>query len=238
MKDKGKGRGKGRERRGKALRREKEVVVLLVWPLVQFSGAVRVVGSQVSLLPSPRRKLSPPRLNQLTGRHLTASTTLDTAHSTHTDLPQRDPPFPSRPSFPPPFAPSTTSRPFAFTSYPQTRRAAHWQHPSRSSIPLIRRTRLSLTCNDLLPLDTPSSHYSYLPMPPKRKTAEELHALSHPRSKRGYKETNWVRRRPFFPCCPSLFRSCTDPFVESWTHRRSRSSTRNRCFATTSSTTS
>ena len=29
-------------------------------------------------------------------------------------------------------------------------------------------------------------------MPPKR-TAEELHALSHPRSKRSYKETNWVR---------------------------------------------
>lgn len=28
-------------------------------------------------------------------------------------------------------------------------------------------------------------------MPPKR-TAEELHALSHPRSKRSYKETNWV----------------------------------------------
>ncbi|KPV77481.1 uncharacterized protein RHOBADRAFT_33646, partial [Rhodotorula graminis WP1] len=31
-------------------------------------------------------------------------------------------------------------------------------------------------------------------MPPKR-TAEELHALSHPRSKRSYKETNWAIKK-------------------------------------------
>ncbi|BGP15219.1 hypothetical protein JCM10213_000829 [Rhodosporidiobolus nylandii] len=32
-------------------------------------------------------------------------------------------------------------------------------------------------------------------MPPKAKTAEELHALSHPRSKRSYKETNWAIKK-------------------------------------------
>ncbi|GAA5855640.1 hypothetical protein JCM8547_001628 [Rhodosporidiobolus lusitaniae] len=32
-------------------------------------------------------------------------------------------------------------------------------------------------------------------MPPKQKTAEELHALSHPRSKRSYKETNWAIKK-------------------------------------------
>ncbi|GAA5984922.1 hypothetical protein JCM11641_003628 [Rhodosporidiobolus odoratus] len=32
-------------------------------------------------------------------------------------------------------------------------------------------------------------------MPPKAKTAEELHAAAHPRSKRSYKETNWAIKK-------------------------------------------
>lgn len=40
-------------------------------------------------------------------------------------------------------------------------------------------------------------------MAPK-KTAEELHALSHPRSKRSYKEVNWVRYFGLWLCFDDL----------------------------------
>lgn len=91
-------------------------------------------------------------------------------------------------------------------------------------------------------------------MPPKR-SAEELHALSHPRSKRSYKETNWVSHRRSFPADRTRTSPSTDQPGLSWPspsrriaalvtafvalseyqNRPSRNSTQNRCSDRTSS---